>query len=137
MLRTSPVFKQSTLIVIAHRIDTIIDSDMVMVMDAGNLVEMGKPDELVAKGGIFATMVIASGKAKKKEQESKSTAASASSVVNPLVSASSSNAAPKSRGLLDGDAPPPVIGKAVGKHRKINTMTNSKGRLGTSLDGLV
>jgi len=61
MLRTSPAFKQATLIVIAHRIDTIIDSDLVLVLDGGKLVEMGPPQELVnMKNGIFATMVAAS-----------------------------------------------------------------------------
>jgi ABC-type multidrug transport system fused ATPase/permease subunit len=56
-------FKDATLVVIAHRIDTIIDSDRVLVMDNGCLVENGPPEELVAKGvenGIFAKMVASS-----------------------------------------------------------------------------
>ena len=56
-------FKDATLIVIAHRIDTIIDSDQVLVMENGLLVEDGSPEVLLAKGevdGIFAQMVAAS-----------------------------------------------------------------------------
>mmetsp|Transcript_30456 Transcript_30456/g.39250 ORF Transcript_30456/g.39250 Transcript_30456/m.39250 type:complete len:224 (+) Transcript_30456:707-1378(+) len=61
MLRTSPAFKQATLIVIAHRIDTIIDSDLVLVLDNGKLVEEGPPKDLMElNNGIFATMVAAS-----------------------------------------------------------------------------
>ena len=50
------------LLVIAHRIDTIIDMDRVLVLGAGQLLEEGSPKELVAKGdkGIFAGMVTAS-----------------------------------------------------------------------------
>ena len=51
------------LLVIAHRIDTIIDMDRVLVLGAGQLLEEGSPRELVAMGserGIFAGMVAAS-----------------------------------------------------------------------------
>jgi ABC-type multidrug transport system fused ATPase/permease subunit len=61
MLRTSSAFKQATLIVIAHRIDTIIDSDLVLVLDNGQLIEQGNPKDLVLQpGGVFASMVQAS-----------------------------------------------------------------------------
>ncbi|RDA86714.1 hypothetical protein CP532_4180 [Ophiocordyceps camponoti-leonardi (nom. inval.)] len=40
---------------VAHRVDTIMDSDVVVVMDASRIVEVGAPDELLAKpGGWFA-----------------------------------------------------------------------------------
>ena len=54
-------FEGSTLIVIAHRIDTIIDSDQILVLDNGWLVENGAPATLVSKNdGVFASMVAAS-----------------------------------------------------------------------------
>lgn len=40
-------FKDSTIVTIAHRIETIQDYDRVAVMDAGSVVEEGKPSELI------------------------------------------------------------------------------------------
>ncbi len=49
------------LLVIAHRIDTIMDTDSLLVLQAGRLVEQGPPKELAAQpGGLFAGMVAAS-----------------------------------------------------------------------------
>lgn len=42
-------FAQHTILTVAHRLDTIVDSDMVAVMDAGRLVEFGEPKELLAR----------------------------------------------------------------------------------------
>mgnify|MGYP006128980823 CR=1 FL=1 len=42
-------FEEKTLIVIAHRIHTIIDSDKVVVLDSGNVVEEGNPHALLTK----------------------------------------------------------------------------------------
>ena len=48
----------STRIVIAHRMDTILDADMVLVLDDGQLAEQGSPEELLKiNGGVFAGMV--------------------------------------------------------------------------------
>eukprot|EP00911_Craspedida_sp_UC1_P000184 UC1_evm1s144 len=51
-------FKHHSVLVIAHRLDTVIDSDRIAVMEAGRLVEVGPPAELAAKeDGIFASLV--------------------------------------------------------------------------------
>jgi len=51
-------FTQSTVITIAHRLDTIVDSDMIVVMDAGQVAEIGRPHELVEmQAGLFSGMV--------------------------------------------------------------------------------
>ena len=42
---------------IAHRIDTIIDFDRIIVMDAGSIAEIGSPAELVERQGIFYDMI--------------------------------------------------------------------------------
>ncbi|KAI0982308.1 hypothetical protein GJ496_005358 [Pomphorhynchus laevis] len=40
-------FKHCTILTIAHRLDTIVDSDTVLVFDQGELVEQGSPAELI------------------------------------------------------------------------------------------
>ncbi|MFD4630651.1 ABC transporter ATP-binding protein [Streptomyces sp. NPDC058284] len=44
-----------TVVVIAHRPETVADADMVVMLDDGRVVERGRPSELLAKGGEFAT----------------------------------------------------------------------------------
>ncbi len=45
-----------TSFVIAHRLATVRDSDLIVVMDRGRIAERGTHDELVAAGGIYAAM---------------------------------------------------------------------------------
>lgn len=62
LMRDHKMFKDATVVVIAHRISTIIDSDLVIVMSDGHVVESGPPAELLKKpSGPFVTMVAASG----------------------------------------------------------------------------
>eukprot|EP00043_Microstomoeca_roanoka_P013523 m.132456 g.132456 ORF g.132456 m.132456 type:complete len:142 (+) comp15778_c0_seq3:153-578(+) len=50
-------FRNCTVLTIAHRLHTIMDSDMIAVMDAGRLVEYGAPVSLLQnKSGTFATL---------------------------------------------------------------------------------
>eukprot|EP01125_Pyxidicula_operculata_P005095 TRINITY_DN1865_c0_g2_i1.p1 TRINITY_DN1865_c0_g2~~TRINITY_DN1865_c0_g2_i1.p1 ORF type:complete len:1412 (-),score=393.26 TRINITY_DN1865_c0_g2_i1:115-4284(-) len=60
-------FKDRTVLTIAHRLNTIMDSDKVLVLDRGNVMEYDSPDNLIKKGGIFASMVQASGLLKDKK----------------------------------------------------------------------
>lgn len=50
-------FKGCTVLTIAHRLNTILDYDMVVVLDRGNVVEVGKPHELMRADGLFASML--------------------------------------------------------------------------------
>ncbi|GAM86695.1 hypothetical protein ANO11243_047140 [Dothideomycetidae sp. 11243] len=53
----SNMFKDRTIITIAHRINTILDSDRIVVLDKGRVAETGKPSELVRSRGLFYELV--------------------------------------------------------------------------------
>jgi ABC-type multidrug transport system fused ATPase/permease subunit len=50
---TEKITEGRTSIVIAHRLATIKKADKIIVMDAGNIVEMGTHQELLKKGGYY------------------------------------------------------------------------------------
>jgi ATP-binding cassette subfamily B protein len=50
------VMKGRTTFVIAHRLATVRNASRILVLDRGRIVESGAFDELVQKGGIFATL---------------------------------------------------------------------------------
>jgi ABC-type multidrug transport system fused ATPase/permease subunit len=57
-------FNKSTVLIIAHRLNTIIDTDKVMVLSKGELLQFGTPAELLReKTGYFAKMVAEYGEA--------------------------------------------------------------------------
>ncbi len=45
-----------TTIIIAHRLSTVIDADLVAIVEDGRVVEVGSPDDLIARGGRFAAL---------------------------------------------------------------------------------
>ena len=48
--------QNKTLIVVAHRLATIVNADQIAVLDQGRLVELGKHDDLVAANGLYARL---------------------------------------------------------------------------------
>lgn len=57
-------FADSTLLIIAHRMDTIIEADKVLVLDHGRVVEFGSPASLLARpASAFSSMVRKTGQA--------------------------------------------------------------------------
>ena len=55
-------FRETTVITIAHRLNTIADYDKVIVMNRGKIIEVGAPYELIEKKGVFFEMVMNTGK---------------------------------------------------------------------------
>jgi ATP-binding cassette subfamily B protein len=46
-----------TVILVAHRLSTLLDTDRILVFDEGRIVESGTYDELVRQGGVFTELV--------------------------------------------------------------------------------
>lgn len=49
--------KDTTCVIVAHRLSTIQDCDLIVVMDNGRVVEAGSHDELVRFGGRYKEML--------------------------------------------------------------------------------
>lgn len=54
--RLGTVMRDRTSIIISHRISTVKNADMIVVLDRGKIAEQGTHDELLAVGGIYAEL---------------------------------------------------------------------------------
>ena len=60
MLQTtlrSKALSERTIITIAHRINTILDSDRILVLEKGRVAEFDTPSALIEKKGLFHALV--------------------------------------------------------------------------------
>ena len=48
--------RPQTIVIIAHRLSTVLEADLVIVMDQGRIVESGSPAELIPAGGPFSVL---------------------------------------------------------------------------------
>ena len=59
-LKVQDAFKKltegKTSFVVAHRLSTILDSDLILVMNEGNIIEQGTHTELLAKNGFYTKL---------------------------------------------------------------------------------
>ncbi len=71
--------KGRTTFIIAHRLSTVANADIILVLEQGRIVERGSFRELVAKGGAFARMVEEGGFTEPVEDEDEAQGAPAAS----------------------------------------------------------
>jgi ATP-binding cassette subfamily B protein len=54
--RLRQIMRERTSIIVSHRISTVKDADLIVVLDDGEIKERGTHDELVAHGGLYAEL---------------------------------------------------------------------------------
>ena len=50
------LMKDRTTVVIAHRLSTIRNADRIHVLKDGEIIETGRHDDLIARGGVYALL---------------------------------------------------------------------------------
>jgi ABC-type multidrug transport system fused ATPase/permease subunit len=49
--------KRCAVLIVAHRLSTIVGADTIIVLDRGRVIERGAHAELIARGGLYARLV--------------------------------------------------------------------------------
>jgi ATP-binding cassette subfamily B protein len=56
LTRLRGIMRQRTSLIVSHRVSTVRGADRIFVLDRGRIAEEGRHDELVARGGLYATL---------------------------------------------------------------------------------
>ena len=51
------VLSGRTALIISHRVSAVMNADQILVLDQGRIVERGKHNDLIASGGLYATLL--------------------------------------------------------------------------------
>ena len=54
--RLKEVRQSRTCLIVAHRVSTVRDADLILVLEGGRVIERGTHQSLVAHGGVYAAM---------------------------------------------------------------------------------
>ena len=54
--------KDRTVVIITHRMSTAACADQVVILDAGRVVESGRPDDLAGAGGAYSRLLSSAGR---------------------------------------------------------------------------
>ncbi len=50
-------FENKTVVIVAHRLSTVKNADQIVVLDKGEVVEIGRHQNLVAERGVYYSLV--------------------------------------------------------------------------------
>jgi ATP-binding cassette, subfamily B, multidrug efflux pump len=57
LARLRAVFRERTTLIVSHRVTAVMDAELILVLDGGEIVERGTHQQLLERGGVYATLL--------------------------------------------------------------------------------